>query len=83
MELNGVISHYDVEFGEQGSQSQIVSTSNKELLLNGLNPSGMYNVRVRANNHAQLDRNEPGLIPGAFTDITSIRLPDPLPGMLM
>lgn len=83
MILNGIISHYDVEYGEQGSQSQMVKTSDIKLPLNELNPSGVYDVRVRANNFAKLDRSEPGIIPGPFTDVTTIRLPDPLPGELI
>lgn len=83
MILDGVISHYDVEFGEQGSTLEVANTSDKELLLTRLKPSRVYVVRVRANNHAKLDHNEPGVIPGTFTNITTIRLPAPLPGMLM
>lgn len=81
MTLNGIVSHYDVEFGEEGSPSQMVKTTDTQLLLTGLNPSGVYIVRVRANNYAKLDLNENDVIPGVFTNVTTVRLPDPLPGM--
>ena len=61
----------------------MASTNDTQLLLTGLNPSGEYVVRVRANNHAKLDLNEIDIIQGPFTNITTVCLPDPLPGMLM
>ena len=76
-----MISHYDIEFGEQGSPSQLTNTSDKQLLLTELNPSGVYVVRVRANNYAKLDRNDSDIISGPFSNIATIRLPDPLPGI--
>ena len=79
--LNGVISHYDVEFGEQGSPSQLIKTSDMQLLLTELNPSAVYAVRVRANNYARLDRSDSDVLSGAFSNVTTIRLPDPPPGM--
>ena len=82
MTLNGIVSHYDVEFGEEGLSTQMVDATDTQLLLTGLNPSGVYVVRVRANNYAKLDLNEIDVIPGVFANITTIRLPDPLPGML-
>ena len=81
--LNGVVSHYDVEYSEQGLSPQIASTSDTELLLTGLNPSAVYVVRVRANNHAKLDLNGSDVISGLFTNVTTVRLPDPLPGSVM
>lgn len=83
MTLNGIVAHYDVEFSEQGLSSQMVNTGDTNLLLTGLNPSGVYVVRVRANNYAQLDLNENDVIPGPFTDIITVQLPDPLPSMLI
>ena len=83
MILNGIISHYDVEFGEEGLSPQMADTNDTQLLLTGLNPSGVYVVRVRANNYAKLDLNVMDVIPGPFANITTVRLPDPLPGMLM
>ena len=80
---NGIVSHYDVEFGEEGSSPQIVNATGTQLLLTGLNPSGAYVVRMRANNYAKLDLTEIDVIPGVFTNITTVRLPDPLPGMLL
>jgi len=80
--LNGIISHYNVEFGEQGLPSQMANSSDTELLLNGLNPSRIYIVRVQANNYAKLDYNESDVLPGPFTDVVTVRLPDPIPGML-
>lgn len=78
-----MISHYDVEFSEQNSSLQMANTSDNELLLTGLNPSGVYTVRVRANNYAKLDHSELDVISGLFTNITTVHLPDPLPGMLI
>ena len=84
MTVNGTISHYNVELSEQGSsQSQFLQTSDNELLVTGLKPSTVYIVRVQATNHATLDQNEPDVIPGPFTDAVTIRLPYPLPGMML
>ena len=81
--LNGIVSHYDVEYSEQGLSPQVTTTSDTELLLAGLNPSAVYVVRVRANNYAKLDLNGSDVIPGLFTNVTTVRLPDPLPGSVM
>ena len=62
---------------------QVFQTNNTELLLTGLKPSATYIVRVQATNHATLDQNEPGVIPGPFANDTAIRLPDPLPGTIL
>ena len=51
--------------------------------MTGLSPSAMYDVRVRANNYAKLDYNASDVLPGPFTDIVTVRLPDRIPGMLI
>ena len=83
MTLHGIVARYDVEYYEQGSSPRMVNTGDTNLLLTGLNPSGVYVVRVRANNYAKLDLNENDVIPGPFTNITTVQLPDPLPSMLI
>jgi len=49
--------------------------------LTGLEPSTVYNIRVRANNYARLDQSMSDTIPGTYTNSTSVTMPDPLPGM--
>lgn len=61
----------------------MVNINDTELLLTGLSPSGVYDVRVRANNYAKLDYNESDVLPGTFTDFVTVRLPDRIPGMLI
>ena len=53
-----------------------------EIRLINLQPSSLYAIHVRAHNYATLDQSTSDTIPGTYSSLTSVTMPDPLPGIL-